>query len=242
MNVVVEQSTEQKSAYHALRRHHRRFVDALFDGKSGIEAVKAAGYKGRWPAQRAARLWQKPYIQAALEERSRMLTADVGVRHERVMRELYWVATCDPRKLVDGQGVHIPLHQLPDDIAACISGVEVEEISSDGVQGTRYKYKFWDKNKALDKLGQYLKLWDARQTNVNVDARSVTVNNNSPAGAAALQGAVRLLEQARAIAVSPSATLGNPNGSVLPAAVRDESPGCGTPVDAGEDSGSTGAT
>src|SRR5690606_29119368 len=156
-------------------------------------------------------------------------------RQERVMRELYWLATCDPRKLVNGDGVAIPLHELPEDIAACIAGVEVEQISYNGESGTRYKYKFWDKNKALDKLGQYLKLWEARATQVTVDARSVTLNTSD--GAEAVSGALRLLEQVRSIAAGTAAAACDPDGSVLSAAVRDGPQGRGAPLDAGEDTG-----
>jgi hypothetical protein len=241
MNAVVEHTPPQpKSAYEQLPRRYRRFVDAWIEGKTGVEAIKAAGYKRLYPHQASAKLRNKPEIQAAIEERTRQYIADVGVRHETVIRELYWLATCDPRKLVNGEGVQIPLHLLPADIAACISSVEIENVSYNDETGTRYKYKFWDKNKALEKLGLYLKLWETSKTNVNVDARSVT--NNVIAGPEALSGALRLLEQARTIAAPATAALSHTDGSVLPAEIRDESPGRGAPVDAGKGSRSSGAT
>lgn len=241
MNAVVEQSTKpEKSAYERLPRRCRRFVDEWVGGKNAVESIKAAGYKGLFPHQAAAKFRRRSEIAAAIAERERYAASEAGARHVTVVRELQRIATCDPRKLVNGEGVLLQLHELPDDIAACISSVEVEDISTNGETGTRYKYKFWDKNKALDKLGQYLKLWDAKGPTVNVDARSVTVN--AVGGAEALSGAVRLLEQVRSIATVATATAGDPNGSVLPAAVRDESAGRGASVDAGADSGSPGAT
>jgi hypothetical protein len=239
MNAVVEQTPKQpKSAYEQLPRRYRRFVDHFVSGKTATDAIRLAGCKSQHARSIASRLVARADVWAAIEEREKQAIADLGVRHQTVARELYWIATCDPRKLVDGEGVAIPLHQLPADIAACISAVDVENISSNGESGVRYKYKFWDKNKALEKLGLYLKLWEATRTNVNVDARSVTVN-----GANADELVRGFLDQARAIAstgAKGSPALSQSHGSVLPAALHDEPQGCGTPVDARKDSGSPG--
>lgn len=241
MNALAEQIPKPpKSAYEKLPRRLRRFVDEYVGGKSGAEAARLAGCKSVRPHNVACKLRRKPEIEAAIAERTAWLVSEVGIRQFQVVREMAWIATCDPRKLVNGEGVAIPLHELPEDIAACISSVEVEQISFNGETGTRYKYRFWDKNKALDKLGQYLKLWDAPGTKVNVDARSVTVN--TPTGAEALSGAVRLLEQVRAVAAGEAAALGHSNGSVLPPAVRDEPQGRGAPLDVVPHSGSAGKT
>lgn len=230
----------EKTAYERLKRRHQRFVDTYVPGGTGAESARAMGYKGSRPQVVAWKFLQRPYVQEAIEERTKIYLDSVGVRHERLVRELYAIATVDPRRLEDENGKAIPLHKLDDATAAAIAGVEVENISTNGETGTRYKYKFWDKNKALDKLGQYRKLWDSKGPTVNVDARSVTVN--APGGADSLQSALRLLEQARAIAAPIAATLSDPDRSLLPTAVRDESPGRGASVDAGPDKGSSGAT
>jgi hypothetical protein len=233
MNAIVEQP-KAKTAYERLPRRYRRFVDEWVSGKSGVDSARRAGYKGKFPQAMAWKVSHRPEVQEAIAEREAAAVRDAGVRHVRIVSELHWIATCDPRKLVDGEGVAIPLHELPQEVAACISAVDVENISINGETGTRYKYKFWDKNKALDKLGQYLKLWEAGTKNVtNVDARSVT--NVVAAGPEALSGAIRLLEQARTIAVVGAAADSDPNGSLLPAPVRDEPQGRGASVDAGED-------
>lgn len=223
----------EKSAYERLKRRHRKFVDAYVPGQTGAEAMREIGYKGAQPERRAWRLLKRPEIIAAVEERELHYIREMGVRAERIMRETVAIATSDPRRLEDENGKAIPLHKLDAATAAAISAVEVENISTNGETGTRYKYKLWDKNKALDKLGQYRKLWDTKGPTVNVDARSVTVN--ATGGAEALQGAIRLLEQARAIAAPIAATLSDTDGSVLPAAVRDEPPRRRASLDAGED-------
>jgi hypothetical protein len=240
MNDIVEHKPIPRSAYDRLPRRYKRFIDELVSGSTVTDAMRAAGSKSRHARTIGHRLLKSQEMQDALRERTHQAVLDMGVRHERVVQELYWVATCDPRKLVNGEGVPIKLQDLPADIAACIASIDIEDISINGASGTRYKYKFIDKTKALDKLGVYLKLWDAKQTNVNVDARSVTLN--APGGPEALSGAIRLLEQARSIAAPVTAALSDTDRSVLPAALRDEPKRRGASVDAGEDSGSSGAT
>jgi hypothetical protein len=240
MNAIVEHTPQPKSAYEQLPRRYRRFVDAYVPGLSGAEAMRRSGYKGSYPEILAYKLLKRPEVMAAIAEKEQFYIAEMGVRAERIIRETLAIATCDPRKLEDKDGKAIPLHLLDDAMAAAISGVEVENISSNGENGTRYKYKFWDKNKALDKLGQFKKLWETSKANVNIDARSVT--NNVIAGPEAVSGALRLLEQARTIAAPATAALSHTDGSVLSVAIRDESPGPGAPVDARKGSRSSGAT
>jgi hypothetical protein len=239
MNAVVEQSP--KTAYERLPRRYRRFVDAYVEGNTGAESARLSKCKSLYPHNRAWEWLQRPEIRQAIDEREAHAVREAGVRHVRTLKELQAIAYADPRRLVHPEtGKALLLKDLPAEIAAAISGVDVEEISINGESGTRYKYKFWDKNKALDKLGQYLKLWDSARATVNVDAR--TLNVNTASGPEALSGAVRLLEQVRSIAVSAAAAVGDQDGSLLPAPVRDESKGRRASVDAGEDSGSPGAT
>ncbi len=136
------------------------------------------------------------------------------------------------------------LEHLDNATASALAGLEVEEVSTGGRFGKRYKYKFWDKNKALDKFGQYTKLWDAKGNVTNIDARSINQTNvgvavGSPDG---IQESLRLLDQARSIAAVPRAAPCDSDGSVLPAALCPQPPGHGTPVDAGADPGSPGTT
>ena len=64
------------------------------------------------------------------------------------IKEVKRLSTVDPRKLSHKDGRPKMLHELDDDTAAAIASVEV------GVDGI--KYKFWDKNAALEKVGKHL--------------------------------------------------------------------------------------
>lgn len=63
------------------------------------------------------------------------------------------MAFCDPRKLVGEDGRMKQLHELDDDTAAAIASVEVD---NDG----NIKYKFWDKNSAIDKAAKVQGLYE----------------------------------------------------------------------------------
>jgi phage terminase small subunit len=231
-------ATSHKSAYDKLPRRLKRFVSQYVAGDTPANAMRLAGYSGLHPRVVGHKWLKRPEVRAAVEEETERLVAEVGVRQVSVLRQMHAIASADPRKLVDENGQCVPLHRLDADIAAAISGVEVEEISSNGEKGTRYKYKFWDKVKANDRLGQFVKLWEARATNVNVDARSVTVNVDSGS-----EEAIRLLatvgSEIAALGSGEAAAAANPNGSLLPAPIRDGATGHRTPVDAEAGEGDT---
>lgn len=246
MSAVIEQpltttpAKREKSAYERLTRRQKRFVDELVQGCSAAEAMRRSGYAGSYPEIRAYKDRKKPEIRAAIEERTAQLTEDVGVRQHVILRQMLAIATADPRKLVDESGKALPLEQLDPDTAAAISSVEVENISIDGETGVRYKYKFWDKVKANDRLGQFVKLWDAKSTSVNVDARSVTINNgDSAAAAGALQAVLRFGQQLAEGRPAAGIETSVQDGSVLPAEVHSEPAGRGASVAVGSDSGRT---
>lgn len=233
---AVTQST--RSAYDRLPRRLKRFVDQYVIGGTAESAMRASGYKGLYPNQVAHKWLKKHPIKDAVEEATERHLADVGVRQQTVLRQMHAIATSDPRKTVDENGQQIPLHLLDEATAAAISGLEIETVSSNGETGTRYKYKFWDKVKANDRLGQFVKLWEARQTNVNVDARSVNVKLDS-GSAEAIRHLAEFAGQLAALGSGKAATTIDQDRLVLPAEVRDGSPGRGASVDAGTGEGDT---
>lgn len=240
MNAVVEHKPE-KSAYERLPRRYRRLVDEYVNGATGSDAVRGAGCKSPHARNVAYRLLRRPEIKEAIAEREAWAVQESGVRHVRTLKEMQAIAFADPRLLVNPEtGKALQLKDLPADIAAAISSVEVEEISIGGETGTRYKYRFWDKGKALDKLGQYLKLWDAKGPTVNVDARSVTNNNlnvTDPAGQAALRAVAELGQRIAAITADSGAPTAGENGPLLPAAIRNGQEGRGESLAVAADQG-----
>lgn len=97
------------------------------------------------------------HIQPKLEKQFN-ITAD------RVLTELARLGFSDVRQLFNDEGALKPINELTDDVAACVSSVEVEELfdggGKDKVQiGFTKKIKLWDKKGSLEMLGKHLGIW-----------------------------------------------------------------------------------
>ena len=83
---------------------------------------------------------------------------------QRVLLELKRMSTVDVREAYNENGTLKDIASLSPELAACIAGIEVDEIfegSGPARTWTGYtkKVKFWDKNSALEKLGKTLALF-----------------------------------------------------------------------------------
>jgi phage terminase small subunit len=230
--------TVEGGPYSKLTKRQKLFVDEYLASRTAAAAYVAAGYKGLHPTEAAWSLLKKPSISDAVIERRRQLLDDVGIRQERVVSELAAIGFVDIRKLENEIGDVIPLHQLDAATAAAVRAVEIEDVSIGGRLGKRYKYQFYDKVKALDKLGQWMKLWESAHASINIDNRRVEINSSpDPRSEATLRAVNDLIESVRSLGAGTPVALPHPNGSVLPVAVRDASEGHGASVVVGEDSG-----
>lgn len=118
------------------------------------------------------------YLSHAVSAKLQKLDSDSN----RLMLELARLAHVNTKHAFRPDGSFLPLHEMPDDVARCIAGIETEEEYE-----TRYehhanesesvevlvrtvirKIKFWDKNKAADTLAKCLKLF-SNDTTVNVN-------------------------------------------------------------------------
>jgi phage terminase small subunit len=149
---------------HELTAKQRRFVEEYLVDLNASAAARRAGYSARRADQQGLENLRKPEIaaaiQAAMEERGRRteITAD------RVLLELARIAFFDPRKLFNPDGSPKALHELDDDTAAAIAGLEVlEEFDGHGEDriqiGVVKKYKVADKNTALTNAMRHLGLY-----------------------------------------------------------------------------------
>jgi phage terminase small subunit len=150
----------KESAYFRLRRRQQKFVDAYVECGNGAESIRRLGFRGTRPDTAAWKLLARADIQAAVNERSEQAIAEAGVTQVQIVRELARVAFFDHRKLFDADGKLIATHQLPDDLAAGLAGIEIVDLG-DGDErsaGRLSKYRAWPKVEALKLLLQYKKL------------------------------------------------------------------------------------
>lgn len=143
------------------------FIKAMVaNGGNATQAAISAGYSEKTAKQAGSRLLTHVDVKSALAaERGKALTAaDLTV--ERALREVARLAFFDPRKLYDEQGNLRPIHELDEDTAAALAGVDhVEEFSGKGKErelvGYTKKIRHADKvgalNMAMKHLGQFAK-------------------------------------------------------------------------------------
>lgn len=125
----------------------------------------SAKWKDETVWSRASELAADSKVQGRVRELMQKAAAANEVTVERVLKEAARIALFDPRKLLNDDGTPKGLHELDDDTAAAIAGLDVlEEFEGSGqdrVQvGVVKKYKIADKNAALEKLFKYLGMYE----------------------------------------------------------------------------------
>jgi phage terminase small subunit len=105
-------------------------------------------------------LIQNIKITSRIEELKKRAMASADLTPERVMLEVARLAFNDPRKVFDESGRLLSVDKWPDDVAASISSIEVDEtLDKNGNFTTQTKkIKFWDKGKQLDLASKLLGL------------------------------------------------------------------------------------
>lgn len=128
--------------------------------RNGARAAAAAGFGPGGAKQRAYLLLEEPAVQRRIKELTKRALDRADITAERVMLELGRLAFADVRHLFDDKGELRPVHDLPDDVAATIAGLDVQvETSEKGSVITRtHKIRRSDKVQALGVLARHFKL------------------------------------------------------------------------------------
>jgi phage terminase small subunit len=130
------------------------FVEAfLSNGENATKAAIAAGFSEKTAGSAGARLLKNVEISTALNKRRTEVLANLQLNTEKTILEVARLAFSDPRKIANEDGSFKQLHELDDDTAAAVASYEVDKDG--GV-----KYKFWDKNSALDKAAKVQGLFE----------------------------------------------------------------------------------
>lgn len=146
------------------------FINEYLKNPNAYKSAIAAGYAAT-TADKQAPLWvgknrascplNKRHVWDAVQSAREELQQRAMVDAERVIRETGRLAFFDVRKLLDADGKPKAVHELDDDTAAAIAGIEIVHIgNSEAGIGTVVKYKIADKNSALEKLFRHLGLYE----------------------------------------------------------------------------------
>lgn len=118
-----------------------------------------------------------PHILARSKELIETKFNKLNISAERVMTELARVAFASAKGIFDENGDMIPIHKLPDDVAATITGIDVEtrwEGKGDAaVPITMKKIRRADKMSALNTLAKHFKIVGDDNDGVNALASAL---------------------------------------------------------------------
>ena len=136
-----------------------RFVEEYLTDLNATQAAIRAGYSEESARSIGCENLTKPDIQDAIAAARKALAEGCGITLERVQKEYARLAFLDIRKAFDEEGRLKPIHELDDDTAAAILGLEVETLF-DGkgqdreIVGRLHKIKLSDKRASLDSIAK----------------------------------------------------------------------------------------
>jgi phage terminase small subunit len=204
-----------RSAYSQLRRKWQMVVDAFVRCGVQTDAYTEVYGDGKQADACASRLFAKPLVSQAVEERTQIAIARAGVRQVRVLEELAAIAFLDPGELFNEDNSLRKIADLPPKVRAAILAVETDELF-DGVGkdreqiGITRKLKLAPKIEALKILAQHLRILEPPVVAAIVaDASNLSDLDKARRVAFLLGQAVRAINAAPAAAPES----GNPAGS-----------------------------
>lgn len=162
----------------AIVRKQGRFVDEYLIDLDGAKAAVRAGYAPKHAAKTALRMLRYPSVKAAVEKRRNDMAARTGITQDRVLKELAKIAFADARTMFDEQGNLKSIHDMDDETAGALSGIDTESKNAMAVEGPEddpqiiltvtKKVRRHDKVKALELLGKQLGMFaDPQQTSTS---------------------------------------------------------------------------
>ena len=141
------------------------FIAEYVIDRNGTRAAIAAGYAPASAAMQASRLLTTDKVSRAVKSHRQEVIAKVqqetGITLERTLKEIARIGFFDPRRMFKEDGQPKSIHELDDDTAAVIAGLDVvEEWQGQGQDRTLVghvkKWKLADKKGALDMLMKHL--------------------------------------------------------------------------------------
>jgi phage terminase small subunit len=116
----------------ALNAKQLRFCQEYVIDCNATQAAHRAGYSPHTAASQGGRLSQHVEVQAEIQRLTREIGKKTEFTAENVLREVWRLASFDPRKLYNDDGSLKSITELDDDTAAAIQGLEVEYLEVGG--------------------------------------------------------------------------------------------------------------
>lgn len=164
------------------------FVAEYLKDFNATQAAIRTGYSAKTAQVQGSRLLSNAMIAEAVEKGRNKLTEKAGITAQRVLEEIGRIAFSDVRSLYDTNGHLKDIHELDDDTAATIAGIEIEVERGKTKSGeeetviTRtHKIKRWDKNRALDTLAKHFGLVKEKIEHSGPDGGPIPIDDKEAA-------------------------------------------------------------
>lgn len=170
------------SAKHLTHKQIKFANEYLIDYNATQAAIRA-GYSKKTAYSIASENLRKPEVQIYLSSKKEKIAEKLEISQQRTMTEIGRIAYQDVRQFYDDEGNLIPIHELCDDAAAVLAGMDIDEIFEweDGVKktvGVTKKIKRYDKTKALEMLAKHYKIFDHQPpTNININLSGLSAKD-----------------------------------------------------------------
>lgn len=148
----------------------KRFVDEYLISLNASDAyAKAYNYKGKQADTLGTRTMNKPEVKKLISKKLEKINEELDIKAIDVLRELKELAFSDIKDYLsfDGNGVTFKKSSEFDNLKV-ISEVSSRKTTTGGkdkggiVSNVDFKLKLYDKQKALEMLGRYFKLFTER--------------------------------------------------------------------------------
>ncbi|MGZ3694129.1 MAG: terminase small subunit, partial [Bdellovibrionota bacterium] len=104
------------------------FVREYLVDLNGTQAAIRAGYSENTAQEQSSRLLSKAILKQRVESGLREKFARIDMTAERVLLELFRMATVDVSEAYDESGMLKAMKDIPADVRKCITGIDVSEI------------------------------------------------------------------------------------------------------------------
>lgn len=122
-----------------------RFIIEYLKDSNGPRAAISTGWCDKDKPQQARKIAEQilaqPRVIAAIKEQLDASAQRELITVDRIMQEVYRLATYNAQEAFDAAGSPLPITELPEDLARAIEGFETEEVrGKPGVWVTKYKF------------------------------------------------------------------------------------------------------
>jgi phage terminase small subunit len=156
----------------------QRFVEEYMLDLNGTQAAIRAGYTQRNASVIATQLLSKPLVHDAVQVAEAEYLRRAGVRALAVLQELTRLGFSDiTHYAIDDNGDVALAENAPPHAMRAVSSIKkkIRKVSTEDGEHVTYEteIKLWNKNDALDKLGQHLKLFGDKSVSFDLGVKVV---------------------------------------------------------------------